>query len=218
MERDRVKLVVMGLSYNQIRDGAYALMLAQVNGPYRIPVVIGAAEAQAIAITLENISIPRPLTHDLVASIVRGFGIRLREVFIHSFEDGVFSANMTFELVNSNQVVTIDSRTSDAIAIALRINSPIYTTKEILEQTGFILEKEGPGLGKASGQNADGLRVEIEWAENDSNVEEDVMGINIEDLPIDSLEEKMNEAVMNEDYETAAEIKEIIEKKRQSKL
>lgn len=205
----------MGLSYNQIRDGAYALMLAEVNGPYRIPVVIGAMEAQAIAVVLENVTTPRPLTHDLLTSIVSSFGICLKEVFIHSFEDGIFSANLTFELMPCGPTVTVDSRTSDAIAIALRLNSPIYTTREILETTGFILEKEiGPGLGKASGHNADGLRVEIEWSETDSNIEDEIFRSNMSDLPIEALEERMNNAVANEDYETAAEIKQIIDRRK----
>ncbi len=93
---DRVKLTVLGLSYNQLQSGAFALLLAQVDGPYRIPVVIGAAEAQSIAIRLESITTPRPLTHDLFMSFAQAFGIRLREVFIYKFEDGIFSSELTF--------------------------------------------------------------------------------------------------------------------------
>ena len=216
MEGERIKLIVMGLSYNQIRDGAYALMLAQAGGPYRIPVIIGAAEAQAIAVNLQRVVTPRPLTHDLFSVMGHAFGIRLVEVNIYKFEDGVFASRMAFENQNGERV-EIDSRTSDAIAIALRMGAPIYTNRELLEATGFILEKKGPGTGKASGHNADGLHVEIEWDEDGSNeLEEEILGTpeNLEELPVEELTERMNRAVENEDYELAAELKRIIESKK----
>lgn len=219
MGEERVELVVMGLSFNQIRDGAYALMLAEVNGPYRIPVVIGAAEAQAIAVKLENIITPRPLTHDLFSSMGQSFGIRLIEVFIYNFEDGIFSATLLMEN-NSGERVEIDSRTSDAIAIAMRMQAPIYTTRDILVRTGFILEKTGPGKGKARGHSASGLQVEIEWKEDGSNeIEDRILGhsTSLEDLDIEDLQKKMREAVENEDYETAARIREIIKDKETDK-
>ncbi|MDE6267742.1 MAG: bifunctional nuclease family protein [Muribaculaceae bacterium] len=134
----RVLLRVMGLSYNQIQDGAYALILAQVGGPYRIPVVIGTPEAQSIAIRMEGITTPRPLTHDLFVSFAHAFGVRLVEVFIYKFEDGIFSSELTF--TDGERQMVIDSRTSDAIAIAMRTKAPIYTTREILHETGFILD------------------------------------------------------------------------------
>lgn len=216
MEGDRVKLIVMGLSYNPIRDGAYALMLAQVNGPYRIPVVIGAAEAQSIAVVIENVVTPRPLTHDLFTRLGHYFGISLIEVFINGFEDGIFSSTMIFEGLGG-EIVTIDSRTSDAIAIALRMNAPIYTTREILEETGFILEKKGPGTGKATGHSSSGLRVEIEWSEDGSNeieneteVHEPTTG-DVAYMSLAELELKLLEAVEAEDYEKAGELKKMIE-------
>lgn len=115
---DRIKLKVLGLSYNQLQSGAFALLLAQEDGPYRIPVVIGAAEAQSIAIRLESITPSRPLTHDLFMSFAQAFGVRLREVFIYKFEDGIFSSELTFD--DGERQVVLDARTSDAIAIALR--------------------------------------------------------------------------------------------------
>ena len=136
---DRVKLTVLGLSYNQLQSGAFALLLAQVDGPYRIPVVIGAAEAQSIAIRLESITTPRPLTHDLFMSFAQAFGIRLREVFIYKFEDGIFSSELTF--TDGERQIVLDARTSDAIAIAMRCKAPIWTTHAILEETGFIIEE-----------------------------------------------------------------------------
>lgn len=93
---DRISLHVLGLSYSQLQSGAYALILAEDRGPRRIPVIIGAAEAQSIAITLEGIRTPRPLTHDLFVSFAHAFGVKLREVFIYRFEDGIFSSELTF--------------------------------------------------------------------------------------------------------------------------
>ena len=132
---DRIRLKVMGLSYSQIQTGAYALILAQVGGPYRIPVVIGAAEAQSIAIKMESITPPRPMTHDIFVSFAHAFGVKLIEVFIYRFEDGIFSSEMTFS--DGDRTISIDSRTSDAIAIAMRTGAPIFTTPEILNETGF---------------------------------------------------------------------------------
>ena len=116
----RIRLRVMGISYSQIQSGAYALILAQTDGPYRIPVVVGAPEAQAIAIKMEGIIPPRPMTHDLFASMAHGFGIELKEVFIHKFEDGIFSSELTL----------IDRYGKEVV----------LTTPEILEETGFIIE------------------------------------------------------------------------------
>ena len=126
-DENRVRLKVMGLSYSQIQTGAYALILAQVGGPIRIPVVIGAAEAQSIALKMESITPPRPMTHDLFVSFAHAFGVKLTEVFIYKFEDGIFSSELTFS--DGERTISIDSRTSDAIAIAMRTGAPIYTTK-----------------------------------------------------------------------------------------
>ena len=139
---DRVRLRVMGLSYNQLQNGAFALLLAEMDGPMRIPVVIGAAEAQAIAIKMEGITPQRPLTHDLFMSFSQAFGIRLREVFIYKFADGMFYSELTFD--DGDRRVVLDARTSDAIAIAMRCNAPIFTTCAIVEETGFVIENE-PG-------------------------------------------------------------------------
>ena len=120
----RVRLRVLGISYSQIQSGAYALILAQADGPYRIPVVVGAAEAQSIAIKMEGIVPPRPMTHDLFASLAQAYGVVLRDVFIHKFEDGIFSSELTFVDGQGREVV-LDARTSDAIAIAMRTKAPI---------------------------------------------------------------------------------------------
>ena len=139
MESEKIRLKVLGISYSQIQSGAYALILAQADGPYRIPVVIGASEAQSIAIRMEGIIPPRPMTHDLFVSFAHAFGVKLKEVFIYKFEDGIFSSELTF--TDGEREVVLDSRTSDAIAIAMRTKSPIFTTRSILDETGFIMEE-----------------------------------------------------------------------------
>lgn len=138
-ENKRIQLNVIGISYSQIQSGAYALILGEVDGPYRIPIVIGGAEAQSIAIRLEKIIPPRPMTHDLFVSFAHAFGVKLDNIFIYKFEDGIFYSELTF--TDGERTVVLDGRTSDAIGIALRAKAPIFTTQEILEDTGFIMEE-----------------------------------------------------------------------------
>lgn len=188
---ERIKLRVMGLSYSQLQSGAFALILAQVDGPYRIPVVIGAPEAQSIAIKMEGITPPRPMTHDLFANFAHAFGVKLMEVFIYKFEDGIFSSELTFS--DGNRTIVFDGRTSDAVAIAMRTGAPIFTTKEILDETGFILENESPVTDYS-----------------DTRVQEP----KLENYAIEELERTLNHLIDIEDYEEAAKVKAILDKKR----
>ena len=197
----RVRLRVMGISYSQIQSGAYALILAQTDGPYRIPVVVGASEAQAIAIKMEGIIPPRPMTHDLFTSLCHAFHLELRVVFIHNFEDGIFSSDLTFIDAEGNEVI-IDARTSDAIAIAMRTQSPIYTTPEILEETGFIME-----IKEASATEPDGEVHDI--TDNDIDAVEP-----IENMTDNQLTELMNKYIEREEYEQAARIKHILNSRK----
>ena len=199
----RVKLTVLGLSYNALQSGAYALLLGEEDGPYRIPVVIGPAEAQAIATRMEGINPPRPLTHDLFMSFTQAFGIRLREVFIYKYEDGVFSAELTFD--DGERQVELDARTSDAIAIAMRCKAPIYTTREIIDQTGFIIEGD-PTVGASAGQ---GERPQIIVEET---TEED---IDPERLAVEELEKLLARYIADENYEEAGRISQIIKRKKE---
>lgn len=198
----RVRLKVLGISYSQIQSGAYALILAQSDGPYRIPVVIGAAEAQSIALRMESITPPRPMTHDLFVSFAHAFGVKLKEVFIYKFEDGIFSSELTFS--NGERSVVIDSRTSDAIAIAMRTSAPIYTTQEILDETGFVMEMQDPD-SQSSDQSADGYENE----EYDPNHE-----ARLDQYSIEELERTLRKHIDNEEYEKAAEVNEILKRKR----
>lgn len=200
MANDRVKLRVLGISYSQIQTGAYALVLAQVDGPYRIPIIIGASEAQSIAIRLEGIIPPRPMTHDLFVSFAHAFGVKLQEVFIYKFEDGIFSSEITF--TDQDRTIVLDARTSDAIAIAIRTKAAIYTTKEILDETGFILE-ESPE------EDDDDTTGRILNTEDDTPDEP-----KLENYAIEELERTLEKLISQENYEEAAKVNEIINKKK----
>nr|WP_290427123.1 bifunctional nuclease family protein [Coprobacter tertius] len=191
---NRIKLKILGITYSQIQNGAYALVLAEEEGLRRIPIIIGTAEAQSIAIRLEHLTPPRPMTHDLFVSFAHGFGIRLLEVFIYSFEEGVFSSELLFEDENKRQI-RIDSRTSDAIAIALRAQAPIYTTPEIISEAGIIFEEES----------------EEETAEPEKETGNVKKGL--EELSIQDLEKQLEKAIRIEAYEVAANIQQEINRR-----
>lgn len=187
---EKVKLNVMGITYSQVQSGAYALVLSEDGGNYRIPVVVGVAEAQSIAIKLENIIPPRPLSHDLIVGLSHAYGISLDEVFLYKFENGVFMSELRFS--SDDRSVKIDSRTSDAIALALRTGAPIYTTREILETTGFMTDK------------ADMSR---------ANAEKETKPVNLKKFAVAELEKMLTKCVEREEYERAAEIKRVITEK-----
>lgn len=187
---DKVELKVMGITYNPVQSGAYALLLREVNGPHRIPIVVGVAEAQSIAMRLENVIPPRPMSHDLMVSMMHAFGISLEEVYIYKFSEGIFMSEL--KMNDGSREISLDSRTSDAIALALRTGSPIFTTPEIVEKTGIFMEEEtdSPIVHKKHKR--------------------------LEDLSIQALEQRMRRCVEQEEYEHAAEIQKIIKKKTTS--
>lgn len=208
----RIRLSVLGISYSQIQTGAYALILAQVDGPYRIPVVIGAAEAQSIALRLESIVPPRPMTHDLFVSFAHAFGVKLKEVFIYKFEDGIFSSELTF--TDGDRTVVIDSRTSDAIAIAMRTHAPIYTTPEILDETGFLMEQhedtEDADEDDTPAENEGGVH-RVSGFDLPADVEEEPR---YEKYTVEELERTLQRLIDNENYEEAARVAEILRNKK----
>lgn len=197
---DSIELRVMGISYSQVQTGVFALILAQVDGPYRIPVMIGASEAQAIAMKMESVTPPRPLTHDLFPGMWKAFGIRLVRVDIYRFEDGVFYSELT--LADGERTVQIDSRTSDAVALAMRTGAPIYTTPEVLAETGFEMEELG-GEGEAVASRDEEARPQPGRDEP-----------KVENYTIEELERTLAELIEREDYEEAARISEILKRKR----
>lgn len=210
----KVKLYLMGLSYSQLQQGAYAMILAEADGPRRIPVVIGAAEAQSIAISLEGIRTPRPLTHDLFVSFAHAFGVKLRQVFIYRFEDGIFSSELTFS--DGDRTVTIDSRTSDAVALAIRTDAPIYTNEEILQATGFVIEDEH--LNRPDDFESAETEAEDDTAEA---LHDQASSYQAEPRPenysIEQLEITLADLIEKEDYEQAEVISRILDRKKKER-
>lgn len=211
---NRIRLRVLGLSYSQLQTGAYALLLAQVDGPYRIPVVIGAAEAQSIAIKMEGIPTQRPLTHDLFVSFAHAFGVKLKEVFIYRFEDGIFSSELTFS--DGERQIVLDARTSDAIAIALRTRAPIFTTEAILNETGFIFGDGVLNEDSADEEDCNGVSADSTEGEDTPSHPEDSYHAEAKvwNYSVEELERTLEKLIENENYEEAARISEILNKKK----
>lgn len=198
-----VRLNIKGISYSQTQSGAYALVLSEVDGSRTLPIVIGAFEAQSIAIALEKeIKPPRPLTHDLFKSFADRFQIKIKQVIIHKLVDGVFYSSLICERDNIEEI--IDTRTSDAIALATRFNAPIFTYENILDKAGIFLKANDEISAKSETEDLESL---IEEPAKESSFAKDTLA---------TLNEKLDKAVLNEDYELAAKIRDEI-KKRSSK-
>lgn len=195
----RVRLKVMGISYSQTQSGAYALILTEETGDRRIPIIIGGFEAQAIVIRLENLNPPRPLTHDLFKMFADEFRITVLEVFIYKLEEGVFFSKLICN--NGDKEISIDSRTSDAVALALRFGCPIFITEEILEKAGITVNPDTPDI--SSGDSVDNI-LEPESSKYDSLADEELYKI-------------IDDAVRTEDYEKAAAIRDELEKRKRKK-
>ena len=203
-----IRLKIKGISYSQTQSGAYALILSEVDGKRKLPIVIGAFEAQSIAIALEKeIQPPRPLTHDLFKNFSDRFDIVVKQVIIHKLVDGVFYASLICERDKIEEV--IDARTSDAIALSLRFSAPIFTYKNILEKAGIILKNDHE-KGEDDASTEESLLfddLELEGEETETNKDSH------QHRSIDQLRELLTKAVGNEDYEAAAKIRDEISKR-----
>ena len=196
----RVKLKVMGISYSQTQSGAYALILIEENGDRRIPIIIGGFEAQAIVIKLENLDPPRPLTHDLFKKFADEFNISVIEVMIYKLEEGVFFSKLVCN--NGEKEYSIDSRTSDAVALALRFGCPIYITEEILNKAGITVN---PTDSEISSVNEVESFFEPDKTKYDTYSDEE-------------LYKMIDEAIKTEDYERAASLRDEIDKRKKKKV
>lgn len=196
-----VRLNIKGISYSQTQSGAYALVLSEVDGTRTLPIVIGAFEAQSIAIALEKeIKPPRPLTHDLFKTFADRFHIAIKQVIIHKLVDGVFYSSLICERDKIEEI--IDTRTSDAIALATRFNAPIYTYENILDKAGIYLKAK------------DELTDEKDTLSIEKLIEEPVKASTFSKDSLEELNEKLSKAVQNEDYELAAKIRDEITKRK----
>ena len=190
MEKENlIELKVLGITRSEVQAGAYALLLENADSTpdeaRRIPIVVGAAEAQSIAVNLEQVIPSRPLTHDLFVSMFHVYGIELQRVVIYSFKDGVFAAML--HVNNGTVAAEIDARTSDAIAVALRTGAPIFTTPEVMKLTSYEWRRDGNYKPQKP--------------------------VRLEDLPLDKLERRMQHYVDKEEYEKAAKVQKIIAQK-----
>jgi hypothetical protein len=192
---DKIKLEIVGLSYSQTQSGAYALVLSEVNGKRRLPIIIGGFEAQAIAIELEKMVPTRPLTHDLFKNFADTFDIKVVEVVIYKLVEGIFYSKLVCEF--NGMTTEIDARTSDAIAIGVRFNCPVYTFETILASAGILLDQP-------PGEEDDFLS---EPAEDEGSTE------TIKTVSMDELEQQLNQAIDNEDYELASKIRDEINRR-----
>lgn len=232
-KRHRLKLI--GITYNQIESGVYAVILEEVDGDRRIPIVIGYAEAQAIECKLQEVKTPRPLTHDLIKSILDNFDLKLHAVEIYKLPSGVFAADLLIENPEG-ELKRIDSRSSDALALAIRTGSPIYTTSEVLEESGFRprdlkgksskSNQKDDGDSQLGDKNASAPAIAIESFDNieDAIACEALSGATADEEILDFLsnysdkeiEQQISKFAAAEKYEIAARLKSLLNKRRQS--
>ena len=190
---DKIALDIVGLSYSQTQSGAYALVLGEQDGNRRLPIIIGGFEAQAIAIELEDMTPSRPLTHDLFKSFADSFQINIKEVLIYNLMEGIFHAKLICQQGDSE--VEIDTRTSDAVALAVRFKCPIFTHEFILKEAGIVLEEGTESTTKPSAKKA----------------KKEKKGI--ASLSLAELNSKLDAALETEDYEEASRIRDEINRR-----
>jgi len=191
---DKIRLEIVGMSYSQSQSGAYALILGEVKGKRRLPIIIGGFEAQAIAVELEKMKPARPLTHDLFKSFADAYLVQLKEVIIDQFKQGVFHAKLV--CMQNNVENLIDSRTSDAVALAIRFKCPIYTYEKIMAEAGMLMDENATSAADLAGP-----------VEGPSDAA-------FEEHTLSELEEMLKKAVDQEDYERASMIRDEIRKRK----
>jgi len=196
---DKIELSVVGLSYSQTQTGAYALILKEKTGNRRLPIIIGGAEAQAIAIPLEQMTPSRPLTHDLFKSFLDSFDIIVNEVIVHNLVEGIFFAKII--CVKDGKEAELDARSSDAVALALRCEVPIYTHDFILSSAGIIIDEDEEGDGTDS-DSPEEIRIDTQEKEDPKE-----MG------SVAELKKQLQEALEKEDYEKASKIRDEINRR-----
>ena len=200
-------MIIKGISYSQGQTGAYALILSEVNGNRNLPIIIGAFEAQSIAIGLEKeINPPRPITHDLMYNCFVRYGIIVKQIIIHKLVDGVFYSSLI--CVRDEIEEIIDARTSDAVALSIRFNSPIFTYENILKKAGFANDKSDKG----SGNNDDQWIKNFIKEQTSSEGEKDFSKVALKDLKV-----LLKKFVKDEDYESAAKVRDELSNRKKGK-
>lgn len=199
MSLKKILLEVIGLSYSQTQTGAYALVLGEAEGNRRLPIIIGGFEAQAIAIELEKMAPSRPLTHDLFKKFAEAFKIVVKEVVIYNLLEGIFYAKLICDDGSGNEV-EIDSRTSDAIALAVRFACPVYTYEFILSSAGIVLDEEN--------------KPEEELEEVTKSESAASGGSDLSTVSAQELENMLDQAIAAEEYEKASKIRDEISRRK----
>jgi len=194
----KVRLEISGIAYSQTQSGSYVLTLSEASGNRKLPIVIGGFEAQAIAVELEKMIPNRPLTHDLVKSFCISFDVTIKEVLIYKFVEGVFYAKLICE--RDGVLTEIDSRTSDAIAVGVRFNSPIYTFSNVLEDAGITRDQE-------DAFESDSL------VSQDDSIELEESSTGYASSSMEELEKQLQDALEKEDYELASKLRDEIKKR-----
>lgn len=204
MNMKKIELDIVALSHSVTQSHNYAVVLGEQEGSRRLPIVIGGFEAQAIAVAMERMTPNRPLTHDLFKNALETFNVELKEVVINNLLDGIFYARLI--CVREGEVYEIDSRTSDALAMAVRFNCPIYTYEFILDAAGVILEdpEEGESASTSKGSSKSGKQVSISGSSPLGN------------MSIDDLNKMLNEVLADEDYEKAAQIRDELKRRKEA--
>lgn len=202
----KIKLEIIGLSYSQTQSGAYALVLGEEEGHRRLPIIIGGFEAQSIAVELESMQPSRPLTHDLFRNFAIEFGVHIDEIIIYNLKEGIFYAKLVCS--NGTETKEIDARTSDAIAMAVRFNCPIYTFEFILSQAGVVLDESGEEETKPKSlpkKSAEKKQTAEPSQENEFAAQS-----------VEELKESLMRAIDEEAYEKASRIRDEINKRKNS--
>jgi len=194
---EKIKLEILGLSSSQSQSGSFALVLGETSGNRRLPIIIGMFEAQAIAIEIEKIIPNRPMTHDLFKSFAHNFNFTIKEIIISDLKEGVFFAKIMCE--NNSTSLEIDARPSDAIAIGLRFNAPIYTYETIMSEAGIVLSEE-EGEGESEEFSGD-------FGKKEKSTKEGKPTERLKDFSTEKLKKLLDDALAKEDYEQAAKIR-----------
>ena len=205
MENEYKRMLVVGITYNKIERGVYALILQELGGTRRLPIVIGMAEAQSIECKLQEVITPRPLTHDLIVNIMRAYGIRLKYVVIKQLDEGIFTADL--HLSEGDRDLIIDARSSDGISLALRMDVPIYAHEDLLAKVG--LEQKGASEArKARNQSFANKR------DDALQKEETAFWQKVKEMSTEQLQDMLNDFVEAEQYEKAAKLRDIINNRK----
>lgn len=198
---NKIELEIVALSHSITQTHSYAVVLGEINGLRRLPIVIGGFEAQAIAVALERMQPSRPLTHDLLKNFMNAYNVDLQEIIINDLQEGIFYSKLV--CISEHDTIEIDSRTSDALALAVRFGCPIYTFDNILESAGIMMEDSGAGKKKATPTTT------TTTTTHESSVHDDLTGLSIEELNT-----LLNDVLEHEDYIRAIAIRDEIQKRK----